>query len=63
MGMSATRNRAKGEKAGDWESACDAAGVAWGMSYAAIERIWRTRPAASDCNLGKESDAPLPPFG
>ena len=36
----ATRNRAAGAQAGDGVSACDAAGIAWNLTYLATEKIW-----------------------
>lgn len=41
--LSPTRAESDGPKAGDGKSACDAAGMAWGMNYKAVERIWNER--------------------
>lgn len=34
------RKNTAGPRAGDGRSACDAAGIAWGMNYSAVEKIW-----------------------
>ena len=43
FGLTPTHAFAGGEKAGDGQSACDAVGQAWDLSFKTVERIWNER--------------------
>ncbi len=41
--LTPTRDSRAGGQAGDGRSACDAVGLAWGLGYKTVERIWNER--------------------
>ena len=43
IGLKPTRDSRSGGRAGAGRSACDAVGLAWGLGYKTVERIWNER--------------------